>query len=333
MLTEKYTVGYWENAMTNSLVQSCTVCGAVADSKYLFNKTNEGLDPDQIEVYRCGRCKTVFLGKYSELYDDGLYAYYSKYFGKEEEDIYDPLTRISYEQVLRLFESFGGRNNILDVGCGNGGFVKAALQQGYIAEGIELSQPAVDVAQRFGLPVTKVDFFSKSILDSSRDIVTMFEVIEHLPEPVEFLRRAEIVVKPGGLVYLTTPNFDSLDRRVLGAGWNVFHREHLTYFTIKTLLALIRKNTALDVLHIETRNISNELITYFRNLGSTNLTLRESPILVDEIEVSRVPDARTRIARSQWLSLLKRGANVLLNAASLGSTIVMVLKRPGEVDE
>lgn len=312
--------------MNSTGIQPCTVCGAVANSELLFDKACDGRGDGSIDLYRCRSCGIVYLGKYIESYDDSLYAYYQKYQGKNRSDIYNPLTRKSYVQVLRLFETYGGGKSILDVGCGKGDFVDAALSEGYDIGGIELSQPAIDIAQEFGLPVTKLDFFSGEIKNSSRDVLTMFEVIEHLPEPIKFLRRAEMVVKPSGLIYLTTPNFNSLDRRVLGPDWEVIHREHLTYFTPETLIGTIRNNTSLEVLHIETRNLSGELINHFRNLFGQlfprNNRLNDPP-------TPKPIDLRTKIERSPWLLLLKRGANTLLKTTSLGSTIVILLRRPG----
>lgn len=309
-------------------VQPCPVCGASSESKFVFDKAGDGRGNDKISLYRCGACKTVYLGKYNESYDDDLYAYYQKYQGRKKEELYNPLTRESYIKVLRLLSSHGGGVSILDVGCGNGDFVDAALDGGYKAEGIELAQPAVDIARGYGLPVTKLDFFSSEIQESSRDVVTMFEVIEHLPDPVAFLRRAEVVVKPGGLIYITTPNFNSLDRRVLGSQWNAIHREHLSYFTPSTLLAAIRNNTTLELLHLETRNISEELISDFKN-RIKRLSYRNSGgLVIDKSAHAKPIDLRIKIEKSLLLLLLKRSVNSVLNTTSLGSTIVMLLRRP-----
>lgn len=202
--------------MTDFGIEPCTVCGA-ADSKFLLDKTGDSRDDGIISLYQCNSCNIIYLAKYNQLYDDNLYAYYQKYQGKSKESLYHPLTQKSYKKVLRVLASYGGGMSIIDVGCGIGDFVDAALSEGYKAEGIELAQPAVEIAQGFGLPVSHLDFFSSKIEESSKDIVTMFEVIEHLPDPVAFLRRAEMVVRLGGLIYITTPNFNSLDRRVLGS--------------------------------------------------------------------------------------------------------------------
>jgi 2-polyprenyl-3-methyl-5-hydroxy-6-metoxy-1,4-benzoquinol methylase len=237
--------------MKEITAHSCTVCGETENSKLVLRKEQDGRGNDAIALFRCGQCQTTYLGGHSKFFDEDLYAYYARYHGLKKEDVYDPLTRKRYLALLDFFSAHGRGRTVLDVGCGKGDFVDAALNAGWDVEGIELSQPAVNIAQEFCLPVSNLDFFSMKIENASRDLVTMFEVIEHVPNPGEFFSRAEEIVKPGGLVYLTTPNFNSLDRRVLGAGWDAIHREHLTYFTPKTLINAVRKRTNLDVVHLK----------------------------------------------------------------------------------
>ena len=192
---------------------------------------------------------------------------------------------------------------------------------------IELAQPAVAIAQGYGLPVERLDFFSDLIEPSSKDIVTLFEVIEHLADPVKFLKRAEEVVKPGGLVYLTTPNYDSLDRRILGVTWPVIHREHLSYFTPETLHSMLRENTGFHVLHSETRNVSVQTMQHFKRLFMP----QHKHLAASSVPVTQVKggvDVRESIDNSRFLQLIKRGINKVLDATSTGNTIVMLLQRP-----
>jgi 2-polyprenyl-3-methyl-5-hydroxy-6-metoxy-1,4-benzoquinol methylase len=310
---------------------SCTVCGETKNSKLMLRKEQDGRGGNgDIALFCCGQCQTIYLGGYSESFDEDLYAYYARYHGLEKEDVYDPLTRKRYLALLDLFSAHGCGRAVLDVGCGKGDFVDAALNAGWDVEGIELSQPAVNIAQGFCLPVSNLDFFSDKIKNASRDLVTMFEVIEHVPNPGEFFSRAEEIVKPGGLVYLTTPNFNSLDRRVLSAGSDAIHREHLTYFTPKTLINAVRKRTNLDVVHLETRNVSTQLIRAIR--GSLRLgrlaVAGECSVSNPNSTGAKPNNIRKNIENSIILSLLKRMANMTLNVTSLGSTIVILLKRP-----
>lgn len=311
----------------NSCIKPCTVCGKLFDSVPVLRKEDDGRGSGAISLYRCTFCKTVYLGEYNEDYVDDLYSYYEKYIGLPKHEVYNELTYKSYMNVLKFISSNTYGNCILDVGCGKGDFVDAAYSKGFDVMGIELSQKAVDVAAQFNLPVKYLDFFSDSIEKSSRDIITMFEVIEHLPDPQGFFRRAQDVVRPGGLIYITTPNYSSLDRKVLGSRWKAIHCEHLTYFTPTSLLNAIRKNTDLEVLHAETRNLSAELLQYLINFRRIDRSER----FCDRKESLKVIDGsnvRSTIDKSSTLSILKRFANVTLNLTQSGSTIVMLLRRP-----
>ena len=308
--------------MSNLDVQPCTNCRSKTNIQYLFSKSNDGRGSNDIKIYQCKSCQTVFLGQFKEFFENELYEYYEKYIGKNKEQIFDPITAKSYAQVLQKLRIHCVGDSILDVGCGSGGFVDVGLSEGYKINGIELSQSAVDIAKSFNLPVQKLDFFSEKIKHSSIDILTMFEVIEHLPNPFGFIKRAEEVVKPGGVIYLTTPNYNSLDRRFLREKWDVFHREHLTYFTLKTLINGIQCQTKLKIVHMETRNISTQLLNYFRNIPEQKCS--------NEIE-SNV--ARNTIYKYRVLSDLKRLINYFLKLTSLGSTIVIILKRPNLIED
>jgi len=159
--------------------------------------------------------------------------------------------------------------------------------------------------------------------------VTLSEVIEHVPNPAEYVRRAGEVVRPGGLVYLTTPNVASLDRFLLGKGWKIIHPEHLTYFTPRTLTALVKNTTQFEILHLETRNVS---IAALRKL-SCGLLSHLTPAVDshDELEADcdferQTHDFRRRMNESTLLGLAKRFFNGLLNMTGLGVTIVILLR-------
>ena len=298
----------------------CTVC---KDSESIILLRKESLS-----LHKCLKCGTVFLGEYSDRFVPELYAYYDKYENLGKEDVFDPITSARCEDLLHWLSHFGIGRKVLDVGCGLGQFVEVANRSGWVAEGLELSRQAVNFACRHGLAVQELDFLSSAIKTDSYDVLTLFEVIEHVPDPVAFLQRAGEVVRPGGLVYVTTPNFSSADRRLLGKGWEIIHREHLTYFTPRTLLALVKKTSCFEILHLETRNVS---IAALRKLGC-GLFLRASQVNGNDVRSEQVRDfqaqteLRSRTESSFLLGLAKRFANGLLNMTGLGVTMVMLLR-------
>lgn len=108
---------------------------------------------------------------------------------------------------------------LLDVGCGNGGFLLSARQLGYKVAGLEFDPKAVQVARDAGLDVTAAQI-PGSGLDTARfDQVTISHVIEHLHDPVGALREIHRVLKPGGRVWIKTPNLDAVGHQRFGWAW------------------------------------------------------------------------------------------------------------------
>ena len=288
------------------------------------------LRKNSLSLHRCLKCGTVFLGGYSNEFVPELYSYYDKYANLGKEEAFDPITGARCQDLLRWFSRFGIGRKVLDAGCGLGQFVEVANRSGWIAEGLELSRGAVNFARRQGLAVRELDFLSSAIKPNSYDLVTLFEVIEHVPNPAAFLRRAEEIVRPGGLVYLTTPNFASADRRLLGRGWEILHREHLTYFTPRTLRALVKKASHFEILHLETRNVSMAVLRAL----SCGLFPRVTPVVDSQDGLERDCDAERRmhdlrrcVDSSAFLGLVKRFVNGVLNMTGLGVSMVMLLRR------
>jgi len=303
----------------------CTICGS-SHSDFLLRRNQCDLR-HAVELRRCQRCKGVFLAQRSESYDQSLYEYYAEYKGFGYSKLFDPRTQTSYSEVVKLMQSYVSLDTVLDVGCGKGDFVFAGIRLGIRVQGIELSKSAVDIAHDCNLPVRQIDFFDPSLRPDTFDAVTFFEVIEHVPNPTAFLKRAESLVKPGGLIYVTTPNFDSLDRYLLKSRWSVIHPEHLTYFTRKTLVSAIVRDTSLEVLRAETRNISLELLKRIFSLFSFasfgHVSLKENqPLVRPSVDIRKI------ISSSRLLSLLKFLSNILINRLAIGSTIVVLLRRP-----
>jgi len=93
---------------------------------------------------------------------------------------------------------------VLDVGCGNGEFLAAASEAGYDAHGIDISEAAAEMCRARGLNAFSGDFLTADT-GAPYDAVTMWDVIEHLPDPVGFVRRAGALLRPGGVLVMKTP--------------------------------------------------------------------------------------------------------------------------------
>lgn len=140
---------------------------------------------------------------------------------------------------------------MLDIGTGIGTFVKAAIDRGIEAYGLELTPEDCEYAKtNYGLELIQRNFYDFGD-ENQYDVVTMFEVIEHLRHPQEDLIRINQIVKKNGLFVIATPILDSNygdETKENNTFWNVV--SHLSYFT-KNVLSEYLKNAGFMVIDIK----------------------------------------------------------------------------------
>jgi SAM-dependent methyltransferase len=134
--------------------------------------------------------------------------------------------------------------SLLDIGAGDGAFVRAATSNGWQAVGIDPAAPAAgdgDIELIRG---------TLDVLPAARqfDIVTLFDVIEHLEHPVGVVTRAWTHVRPGGLLVIETGNYQSGERIAAGDGWWAYAFDHRWYFTPPAIDRILRELGAVDTL-------------------------------------------------------------------------------------
>jgi 2-polyprenyl-3-methyl-5-hydroxy-6-metoxy-1,4-benzoquinol methylase len=127
----------------------------------------------------------------------------------------------------------GGQTGLLlDLGCGRGWFLEAARKRGWSVRGLELCpEIAKHTMEQLGEQVYIGSLFDTPLPSTTFDLVTMFDVIEHLESPVGALQICHRILKPGGALVLSTPNFRGLGCRLLGAkAFGIWPDEHIVYF-------------------------------------------------------------------------------------------------------
>ena len=130
--------------------------------------------------------------------------------------------------------------SLLDLGCGTGVFLDQARQAGYGVSGVEVSGYAGERARARGLEVTVGAVETWTVPQASFDVITMWDVIEHLRDPVAVVQVAARGLKPGGVLALSTGDIDSWCARLSGRGWHLFNLpEHLFFFSSRSLHLLL----------------------------------------------------------------------------------------------
>jgi 2-polyprenyl-3-methyl-5-hydroxy-6-metoxy-1,4-benzoquinol methylase len=180
-----------------------------------------------------------------------LYALYGEtYFRNDESGV------VGYTNYLRdeanIRKTFAGRlkrleryvqpGRLLDVGCAAGFFLDVAHERGWQVEGMDVSSFAVEYARnRFGYDVRHGSLTDLDFPAGAYDLVTMWDVIEHVPDPMAYVRKAASLVRPGGVFALATPDVDSVPARLTGARWVGYKlsEEHVYYFSTKMLARML----------------------------------------------------------------------------------------------
>jgi 2-polyprenyl-3-methyl-5-hydroxy-6-metoxy-1,4-benzoquinol methylase len=223
---------------TNTMPLSCILCGDT-NSTSCFTECNHTLR-------RCSSCGHTYSSYTTNQHYDG-------YFGEEIDPAgmfwWDGAHRAMYTAFRRKFlDNRGG--NLLDIGCGLGYFVKfVADTPGWNAVGCELSAAAVRFSNA-QLRLPNVFAGSVEALDfpeSHFDVITLWDVIEHLTDPRPVLRAALRLLKPGGVLFLHTPNID-LQLRKASLLQRVFLDRSRHYLELQDHMNLYSPRTLSDLL-------------------------------------------------------------------------------------
>lgn len=148
---------------------------------------------------------------------------------------------------------------LLDVGCSSGALLAVARDAGLHVQGVEPAPHAAATAKAQGFAVHTGLLTDAGFADATFDIVTLIEVIEHLPEPLALMREIHRVLTPGGLCMIGTGNADSWTVRFLGPRWEYFdigcHGGHISFFNPQSI-RLLAERSGFAVRSIQTRRVN-----------------------------------------------------------------------------
>lgn len=256
---------------------------------------------------RCARCGSGYVASHT-------IDFRAFYEGYDPELVLDlaPVLAARYRDMLAMLAAAAPGRRMLEVGCGNGHFLALAAEAGWETSGTELSRAHAERARGRGLDVVYGDVVEETLFPGRRfDAVVAMEVIEHLAEPTRFLAVMAERLVPGGVVFLTTPNFGSVTRRLLGPAWSVLGEEHVALASPKGL-TLALQGAGFRVVRIRSKSLYvGEYVRALRGAAGPSATplAAENAALRDQIEESRV------------LTTLKGAVNAVLGATGLGEAL------------
>lgn len=258
-------------------------------------------------LVKCATCHFVFTGKKPTEQD--LIDHYDQY---TRDDYLPPLTIKRYNELLDTMEKYRKTNNLLDIGSGMGYFLEQAKIRGWNVYGTEFTKEAIEICANKGLTMHKGVLDVNNYEPENFDVITSFEVIEHINNPSNEMDSIHKILRTGGLFYCTTPNFNSISRRYLKNKWNNIHYpEHLSYYAVSTLSYLLKKHHIKPVKTLTT-GISFTRIKTSRLGFDKNEPI--SPNTIDEV-------LRNQLEKRVYYRIIKDMLNSILTLFRLGDTI------------
>jgi 2-polyprenyl-3-methyl-5-hydroxy-6-metoxy-1,4-benzoquinol methylase len=225
------------------IIQECNLCGGQT-TRILFTGSDRlHGGEEQFSLFECQTCGLIYLNPrpgYAEI--DQYYPADYQPFLKAIADEPTPFKRMDrryglHKRCSEVIKRAGHSGRVLDIGCATGIFLEGMRDRGWQPEGVELSAFAASYArERFGLTVFSGTLEQANYPDNQFDLATMWDVLEHVPDPAGTLAEINRILKPGGWLVLSLPNPLAWERYWFSqywAGWDV--PRHFQLFTPEVL--------------------------------------------------------------------------------------------------
>lgn len=255
----------------------CFLCSG-KQFQFLFKKEN-------YNIVRCIKCKVVITldKKLLRAHKPNLKNYikedYLKYYLSLE--VQKTLSSRA-EKSLQKIAKYADGKRLLDVGCSYGFFLQVAKKEGWQAEGIELCQKTVNYLHKHSDLTVYKGTLSNLKLEKKYDVLTYWDVLEHVSNPIQELKKGKKYLKKDGLLVVQSPNINSLSAKITKERFGFLcPDDHLTHFSPQTLRLVLIK-AGFEVLEIKTISASSQQFSqltrdYFPK--QTSLPLIRLPIL------------------------------------------------------
>jgi len=282
----------------------CPICGSHAHAVHV--------PFEEIPVVKCADCEFMWSSKV--LAEEDQRAYYEHSFGSRRHMQGQIVNATVNSWVTAKLAPVSDIRTVLDVGTGYGFFLQELRRRfGFEVTGIELSrQEATFAKTSLGLNVVNLPLAESGLTVGGYDLVTSFEVIEHVSQPVDFIEEMAAFVKPNGYLLIMTDNFDSRMAKVLGAAFPKWiPHSHISHFSPATLQSAAQNGHGLVLVDSMSFTPWEVLLRawYYRLRG-----IKKEPSEVFNL----ASELKTEMVRSYKLFWLRRKVNRLWVKLTLG---------------
>lgn len=248
------TSGYSDDTRNNQLFKRCPL-GCSNDLERTEIVLTEGA------LLRCATCGHFMSSCTKEQHEAALWKWDAAEGTKpnlRSAARYRQVNARRLRTALRILDSRAAHPRLLDVGCSSGALLAVASDLGFSVAGVEPASKAAVAAQLAGFEVFSGFLHEANYPDKSFDVITLFEIVEHVGDPLVLIAECRRILKPGGVLVINTPNADSWTAQFMKERWEGFSLiglgGHVSFFTPSSIRFLAR-TINMDVARIETRNV------------------------------------------------------------------------------
>jgi len=227
---------------------NCPVCNSTTFSPFLECKDHT-VSRETFQIVKCESCGFKFTNPRPEPEQLGRYYKSEEYVSHSNtkkgfiNSTYQSVRKYTLLKKLQLISKYYKTGRILDIGCGTGEFLNTCKSAKWETVGIEPDDDARNMAiKNYGLDVRGEDDL-KNLHDESFQVITMWHVLEHVPNLNERIEELKRLIKPTGIIIIAVPNCNSLDAKIYKENWAAYDvPRHLYHFTPADMETLFRKH-------------------------------------------------------------------------------------------
>ena len=292
---------------SQSVARSCPGCGSDKGRK-------RGPKHKFEMMITCGTCGTLYVESLPNATDS---TDYDAYYTHVNLTVSDFIQR-RVEEIVGGFAGYRQTNRLMEIGFGSGAMLRAAARQGWNAEGVEISQTATEHAREEGFKVFCGDLAEAGYSSGYFDVVIASELLEHLEDPLRVVTEIARILRPGGLLWATTPNVKGLSSRMLGLNWTTVSPDHLHLFSQKGITRLLH-SAGFRRVRLDTQGVNP--IELWQALRHRDEFLNADTIAAITARVDSGTNLNEALARSAPRRALKKMVNEALRLSRLGDSI------------
>lgn len=192
------------------------------------------------QIVRCKQCGLMYTNP--RVKPDYIWQGYSEAVDQKYVSQAELRIKTFQRNLKKIGKYMPKKGKGLDIGCAAGFFLKVASDQGWSVEGVEPNKTLGEFGRtHYGVKIHSRNFLSLEMEKESLDLITLWDVLEHVPDPKAYIKKAFQLLKRGGFIFVNFPDTGSIFARLTGQKWWFVSPVHIYYFDRKNIKRLFEE--------------------------------------------------------------------------------------------